>query len=179
MNKKLLNYSDYLKLEEILNNQKLKSAERGTPAHDEMLFIIIHQVYELWFKQIIHELDSVLMMFSKVSIAVLGVIENMSTHICTQCGHESALFGEGGAVAMAEDADVPVLGQMPLSLQVREAADAGTPVVCAQPQSDLAQRYQAIAMALSIEVAALPLNYDHHFNVSVEADTTPSTGEKT
>ena len=69
MNKKLLNYSDYLKLEEILNNQKLKSAERGTPAHDEMLFIIIHQVYELWFKQIIHELDSVLLMFSKVSIS--------------------------------------------------------------------------------------------------------------
>ena len=69
MNKKLLNYSDYLKLEEILNNQKLKSAERGTPAHDEMLFIIIHQVYELWFKQIIHELDSVLLMFNKVSIS--------------------------------------------------------------------------------------------------------------
>ena len=62
-------YSDYLKLEEILNNQKLKRAERGTPAHDEMLFIIIHQVYELWFKQIIHELDSVLLMFSKVSIS--------------------------------------------------------------------------------------------------------------
>ena len=62
MNKKLLNYSDYLKLEEILNNQKLKSAERGKPAHDEMLFIIIHQVYELWFKQIIHELDSVLLL---------------------------------------------------------------------------------------------------------------------
>ena len=59
MNKKLLNYSDYLKLEEILNNQKLISAKHGTPAHDEMLFIIIHQIYELWFKQIIHELDSV------------------------------------------------------------------------------------------------------------------------
>ena len=61
MNKKLLNYSDYLKLEELLNSQQLKSAERGTPAHDEMLFIIIHQVYELWFKQIIHELDSCLL----------------------------------------------------------------------------------------------------------------------
>ena len=69
MNKKLLNYSDYLKLEKILNNQKLKSVERGTPAHDEMLFIIIHQVYELWFKQIIYELDSILMMYNKVSIS--------------------------------------------------------------------------------------------------------------
>ena len=73
MNKKLLNYSDYLKLEDILNSQKLKSAERGTPAHDEMLFIIIHQVYELWFKQIIHELDSVLVTFSKRSVLEPGV----------------------------------------------------------------------------------------------------------
>ena len=69
MNKKLLNYSDYLKLEEILNNQKLISAKHGAPAHDEMLFIIIHQIYELWFKQIIHELDSILVMFGKISIS--------------------------------------------------------------------------------------------------------------
>ena len=69
MNKKLLNYSDYLKLEKILNNQKLKSVERGTPAHDEMLFIIIHQVYELWLKQNIYELDSILIMYNKVSIS--------------------------------------------------------------------------------------------------------------
>ena len=63
MTKKPLNYSDYLKLEDILNSQELKSAERGSPAHDEMLFIIIHQVYELWFKQIIYELDSVINIF--------------------------------------------------------------------------------------------------------------------
>ena len=68
MSKKPLNYSDYLKLDDILNSQKLKSAERGTPAHDEMLFIIIHQVYELWFKQLIHELDSVLLIFNKESV---------------------------------------------------------------------------------------------------------------
>ncbi len=68
MDKKLLNYSDYLKLENILNSQELKSADRGTPAHDEMLFIIIHQVYELWFKQIIFELDSVLKMFGNKSV---------------------------------------------------------------------------------------------------------------
>ena len=76
-NKKPLNYSDYLKLDDILNSQELKSAENGTPAHDEMLFIIIHQVYELWFKQVLHELDSVLNIFgqekvveSDVSLAV-------------------------------------------------------------------------------------------------------------
>ena len=72
-----LNYSDYLKLDDILNSQELKSAGHGTPAHDEMLFIIIHQVYELWFKQVLHELDSVLNIFgqeivveSDVSLAV-------------------------------------------------------------------------------------------------------------
>ena len=68
MTKKPLNYSDYLKLEDILNSQELKSAERGAPAHDEMLFIIIHQVYELWFKQVIHELNSVLDIFGKRSV---------------------------------------------------------------------------------------------------------------
>ena len=72
-----LNYSNYLKLDDILNSQELRSAGHGTPAHDEMLFIIIHQVYELWFKQVLHELDSVLNIFgqemvveSDVSLAV-------------------------------------------------------------------------------------------------------------
>lgn len=76
--KKLLNYSDYLKLDSILNSQELKSKDRGTPAHDEMLFIVTHQVYELWFKQLLHELDSILTFFSplkvresNVSLAVL------------------------------------------------------------------------------------------------------------
>ena len=66
--KKLLNYADYLNLENILNSQKLKSAEQGKPAHEEMLFIVIHQVYELWFKQILHELDSILNTFNQNSI---------------------------------------------------------------------------------------------------------------
>ena len=67
-NKKPLEYSEYLKSNDLLNIQSLKSAERGKPAHDEMLFIIIHQVYELWFKQVLHELDSILNVFKKKSI---------------------------------------------------------------------------------------------------------------
>ena len=67
-NKKLLNYSDYLNLEKVLSSQELMSAKRGSPAHDEMLFIIIHQVYELWFKQILHELDSVIKIFKQESV---------------------------------------------------------------------------------------------------------------
>ena len=66
--KKLLNYADYLKLDKILNSQDLKSAERGTPAHDDILFIIIHQVYDLWFKHVLHELDSVLDVFGQDSV---------------------------------------------------------------------------------------------------------------
>ena len=77
-NNKKLNYSDYLNLDKILNNQDLKSKLAGKESHDEMLFIVTHQVYELWFKQILHELDSVLKIFSKddihesrISLAVL------------------------------------------------------------------------------------------------------------
>ncbi len=71
--KKILNYSDYLKLDSILNSQNLKSKERGKPAHDEMLFIIIHQVYELWFKQLLHEIDSILNFFSSSDISESNV----------------------------------------------------------------------------------------------------------
>ena len=60
---KLLNYSDYLKLDQLLESQDLMSLKNGEPAHDEMLFIIVHQSYELWFKQILHELDSILDLF--------------------------------------------------------------------------------------------------------------------
>ena len=67
-NKKLLSYSNYLQLDKILSGQELMSAKRGAPAHDEMLFIIVHQVYELWFKQILHELDSVIGIFKQKSI---------------------------------------------------------------------------------------------------------------
>ena len=65
-NNKKLNYSDYLKLDNLLNNQDLKSKVAGKESHDEMLFIVIHQVYELWFKQILHELDSVLKFLVKM-----------------------------------------------------------------------------------------------------------------
>ena len=68
-NKKPLEYSEYLKLNDLLNIQSLKSAERGKPAHDEMLFIIVHQTYELWFKQMLHELNSVIKIFNKKTIA--------------------------------------------------------------------------------------------------------------
>ncbi len=86
-----------------------------------------------------------LKMFEKVNVPVLGVIENMSTHICSNCGHEEHVFGEGGGARMAGQYGVPMLGSLPLDIRIREQADGGTPTVAALPDSDLAQRYREIA----------------------------------
>ncbi|TMN17821.1 iron-sulfur cluster carrier protein ApbC [Pseudoxanthomonas sp. X-1] len=93
-----------------------------------------------------------LKMFEKVEIAVLGIVENMAQHVCSQCGHVEHLFGQGGGAAMAAHYDVPLLGSLPLDVRIREQGDAGTPVVAAAPDSPVAQAYRQVAEAL---VAAL------------------------
>ncbi|MBS3802946.1 MAG: iron-sulfur cluster carrier protein ApbC [Oleiphilaceae bacterium] len=84
-------------------------------------------------------------MFRKVDIPVLGVIENMSVHICSNCGHEEALFGAGGGHRVAEEYHTNLLGQLPLHLTIREQTDGGTPSVVAEPESEVAHRYRDIA----------------------------------
>lgn len=84
-------------------------------------------------------------MFRKVNIPVLGVIENMSVHICSQCGHEESLFGEGGGDRIAQEYGVEVLGKMPLHKTIREQTDAGTPTVIAEPDSEVAHLYRDMA----------------------------------
>jgi len=86
-----------------------------------------------------------LRMFEKVNVPVLGIIENMATHVCSQCGHEEHIFGEGGGARMAGQHGVPLLGSLPLDIRIREQADGGTPTVAAMPDSDLAARYREIA----------------------------------
>lgn len=86
-----------------------------------------------------------LKMFEKVNVPVLGIVENMATHICTSCGHEEHIFGEGGGERMAEQYQVPMLGSLPLDIRIREQADGGTPTVAALPDSDIAARYLQIA----------------------------------
>jgi ATP-binding protein involved in chromosome partitioning len=86
-----------------------------------------------------------LRMFQKVSVPVLGVVENMSTHVCSKCGFEEAIFGSGGGVSLAREENIDLLGQIPLSLAVREQADGGRPTVIADPDSDIARRYREIA----------------------------------
>ncbi|CAM8636181.1 Mrp ATPases involved in chromosome partitioning [Oxalobacteraceae bacterium] len=94
-----------------------------------------------------------LKMFEKVGIPILGIIENMSVHICSQCGHAEAIFGEGGGAKMCADFGVPFLGALPLTMSIREQADSGRPTVVADPEGPVAQIYQKIARKLAIAVA--------------------------
>ncbi|NHI00777.1 iron-sulfur cluster carrier protein ApbC [Oceanimonas sp. MB9] len=88
-------------------------------------------------------------MFNKVNIPVLGVIENMSYHQCSQCGHQESLFGEGGGEHLCSEHGVPLLGQMPLNATLCRQMDAGTPAVVAEPDGDVARRYLAMAGRLA------------------------------
>ena len=92
-------------------------------------------------------------MFAKVSVPVLGVVENMAVHVCSQCGHAEHIFGEGGGEHIARDYAVPMLGALPLSMQIREQADRGAPVVTQAPDSDAAQLYRDMATATAVELA--------------------------
>ena len=94
-----------------------------------------------------------LKMFEKVGIPILGLVENMSIHICSQCGHEEHVFGHGGAERMAKDYGVELLGALPLELAIREMTDSGKPTVVGAPDSRAAEIYRAIARRLAVRVA--------------------------
>ena len=87
-------------------------------------------------------------MFQQLNVPILGMIENMSTHICSQCGHEEHIFGHGGVASEAEKLDVPLLGEIPLDLQIRLASDGGAPIVTSHPDSAQAKSFLAIAKTL-------------------------------
>ena len=97
-----------------------------------------------------------LKMFEKVKVPVLGIVENMAVHVCSNCGHAEHLFGQGGGEAMAAQYGVPLLGSLPLDLRIREQGDAGTPVVVAAPNSAPAQAYLAAAQAMAAQLATRP-----------------------
>jgi len=94
-----------------------------------------------------------LKMFEKVGIPIVGVVENMSTHICSNCGHVEAIFGEGGGQKMCEDFHVDFLGKLPLQLSIREQTDSGTPTVVAEPDGAVAAIYKEIARKVAVKVA--------------------------
>jgi ATP-binding protein involved in chromosome partitioning len=92
-------------------------------------------------------------MFEKVGIPILGVVENMSTHICSNCGHVEAIFGSGGGEKMSTDFNIEFLGKLPLQLSIREQTDSGTPTVVAEPDGAVARIYKEIARKVAIKVA--------------------------
>lgn len=104
-----------------------------------------------------------LKMFEKVKIPILGIIENMSTHICSQCGHEEAIFGEHGGQRLAEQFQVPFLGALPLERRIREESDQGKPTVTAAPTSDISQKYRHIAHQISAQIASKRRDYSAAF----------------
>jgi ATP-binding protein involved in chromosome partitioning len=94
-----------------------------------------------------------LKMFEKVGIPILGVVENMALHTCPKCGHESHIFGEGGAARMSKDYGTELLGQLPLDADIRAQTDSGKPTVVSDPDGKVAAIYKAIARRCAIKIA--------------------------
>ena len=94
-----------------------------------------------------------LKMFEKVGIPILGVVENMSYHVCPKCGHESHIFGTGGAERMCKDYGTELLGQLPLAESIRSQADSGKPTVVSDPDGPLAEIYRRIARRCAVKIA--------------------------
>ena len=104
-----------------------------------------------------------LKMFEKVGVPILGLVENMSVHICSNCGHEEHVFGEGGAARMSKDYKVDVVGSLPLDIKIREHADSGKPTVVAEPDSRSAQIYKEIARKVAARIAELAKDHSGAF----------------
>ncbi len=94
-----------------------------------------------------------LKMFEKVGIPILGIVENMSTHTCSQCGHTEPIFGTGGGERMCKDYQVEFLGALPLDIKIREHTDNGKPSVVAEPDGKIAETYRLIARRIAVKVA--------------------------
>jgi ATP-binding protein involved in chromosome partitioning len=111
-----------------------------------------------------------LKMFEKVEVRVLGVVENMSMHVCSQCGHTEHIFGSGGGARMAAQYGVQLLGELPLDIRIREDADGGSPTVVSEPGSTRAQAYFRMARRTAARLATLNKDYSRAFpKITVEA----------
>ncbi len=104
-----------------------------------------------------------LRMFEKVKVPVLGIVENMSTHICTQCGHEEPVFGAGGGERMAKQYSVDLIGSLPLDIRIREDTDEGQPTMVKDPQGDIAGRYRDIALKIAAKLSRSAKDLSHAF----------------
>jgi ATP-binding protein involved in chromosome partitioning len=111
-----------------------------------------------------------LKMFEKVEVRVLGIVENMSIHVCSNCGHAEHIFGSGGGARMAAQYGVQLLGELPLDIRIRENADGGAPTVVAEPGSERARAYLLMARRTAARLATLNKDYSRAFpKITIEA----------
>ena len=104
-----------------------------------------------------------LKMFQKVNIPILGIVENMSLHICSKCGHEERIFGEGGGERMGKDYDIEMLGSLPLDMAIRQQVDSGKPTVVADPDGRVSQIYKQIARRIAVKIGDLAQDHSAKF----------------
>ena len=112
-----------------------------------------------------------LKMFEKIGIKIVGIVENMSTHICSKCGHEEHIFGAGGGEKMCADYNTEFLGGLPLDIRIREQADSGKPTVVADPDGKLAKVYKQIARRIAVKVADMAQDHSAAFPKIVVQNT--------
>jgi ATP-binding protein involved in chromosome partitioning len=111
-------------------------------------------------------------MFDKVGVPILGLVENMAAHVCTQCGHIEHIFGEGGGQRYAAERGIDYLGALPLDMAIRLQADGGKPTVVADPDGQVAGLYKAMARQVAIKIAAKAKDFSSRFpTITVSKDT--------
>ncbi len=111
-------------------------------------------------------------MFEKVGVPILGVVENMAVHVCSQCGHVEHIFGSDGGKKMATEYGMDYLGALPLNMQIRLQADSGLPTVIADPQGEIAQIYKSVARQVAVKVAAKAKDFSNKFpSIKISKDT--------
>ena len=112
-----------------------------------------------------------LKMFEKVGVKIIGIVENMSTHICSKCGHEEHIFGAGGGEKMCADYNTEFLGSLPLDIRIREQADSGQPTVVADPDGSIAREYKQIARRIAVRIAEMAQDHSAVFPKIVVQNT--------
>ncbi|MDO4768936.1 MAG: iron-sulfur cluster carrier protein ApbC [Brachymonas sp.] len=164
--------------------QLLRQTQWGTPPGDELDYLIVDMPpgtgdIQLTMSQrmpltaavmvttpqdlALLDVQKGVQMLQKVGVPVLGVIENMAVHICSQCGHREHIFGMEGGKALAQTHGLPYLGALPLALPIRQQADAGQPIVAADPQGEITAIYRNMALQIAAGLATLPPDHSHKF----------------
>jgi ATP-binding protein involved in chromosome partitioning len=111
-------------------------------------------------------------MFQKVGVPILGIVENMAVHVCSQCGHVEHIFGADGGKTMAAEYDMDYLGALPLNMQIRLQADSGKPTVVADPDSEVAAIYKSVARQVAVSIAAKNKDFSSRFpSIKISKET--------